>query len=106
MNGILFILCALAVWRLTHLLSKEDGPFDIIYLLRKQLGQGFFGNLLDCFYCLSLWIAIAPALWLGSNWKEKIVYWLALSAVACLLEKITGRNEPPPPTYFEDEKKL
>ena len=105
MNGTIFILCALAVWRLTHLLSKEDGPFDIIYLLRKQLGQGFFGNLLDCFYCLSLWMAIAPALWLGINWKEKIVYWLALSAVACLLEKITGRNEPPP-TYFEDEKKL
>jgi len=105
MNGTIFILCALAVWRLTHLLSKEDGPFDIIYLLRKQLGQGFFGNLLDCFYCLSLWIAIAPALWLGINWKEKTVYWLALSAVACLLEKITSRNEPPP-TYFEDEKKL
>ena len=105
MNGTHFILCALAVWRLTHLLNKEDGPFDLIYLLRKQLGQGFFGNLLDCFYCLSMWIAIVPGLLLGIDWKEKILNWLAISAVACLLEKITSRNEPPS-TYFEDDKKI
>lgn len=106
MDKTLLILCALAVWRITHLLSKEDGPFDIIYLLRKQLGQGFFGNLLDCFYCLSIWIALPVGFWMGATWAEKIICWFALSGIACLLEKFSDqRNNNRPPVYFEDEKK-
>lgn len=105
MNLLLYIVCAVAVWRVTHLFSKEDGPFEVIYLLRKQLGQGFFGNLLDCFYCLSIWVSIAPGIWLGKDWKEKIVYWLALSGAACLLEKLSSQESVHPPEYFEDEKK-
>ncbi|HEX7584213.1 MAG TPA: DUF1360 domain-containing protein, partial [Prolixibacteraceae bacterium] len=57
-----FIICTLAVWRITHLLSQEDGPFDTVIKFRKLFGQGFFGNLLDCFYCLSIWIAVPFAI--------------------------------------------
>jgi hypothetical protein len=103
MNGFVFTIVSLAVWRITHLLSKEDGPFEMIYKFRKQLGQGFFGSLLDCFYCLSIWIALPFGIAAGSNWKEMILYWLALSGAACLLEKATTKNDPPgPPTYYED----
>jgi len=59
-----FAVALLAVWRITHLLSKEDGPFDLIFNLRKKIGQGFFATLLDCFYCLSIWTAIPFAIWL------------------------------------------
>ena len=88
----LFILSILAVWRITHLLSKEDGPFDTIFLLRKKTGAGFFGNLLDCFYCLSIWIALPFGIWLGQTWIEKILMWLALSGAACLMEQATNRS--------------
>src|SRR5207302_5380198 len=44
-----FMLGVLAVWRLTHLLTDEDGPFDWIARLRRRAG-----GLMDCFYCLSL----------------------------------------------------
>ena len=88
----LFILSILAVWRITHLLSKEDGPFDTIFLLRKKAGAGFFGNLLDCFYCLSIWIALPFGIWLGQTWIEKILMWLALSGAACLMERATNRS--------------
>ena len=100
-----FIIIVLVVWRITHLLSKEDGPFEIIYRIRKQLGQGFFGSLLDCFYCLSIWIALPFGLWLGAGWKEGILYWLGLSGAACLLEKTTDRNHriSSPPSYTEDK---
>lgn len=91
-NIFYFILSALAVWRLTHLLGKEDGPFDIIFLMRKKAGAGFFGSLLDCFYCLSIWIALPFGLWLGQTWIEKILMWLALSGAACLLEQGTTKN--------------
>lgn len=57
------LIAVLAVWRGTHLLWGEDGPFEIFLRLRKLAGRGFFGELLDCFYCLSLWIAL-PIAWL------------------------------------------
>ncbi|XZF12510.1 DUF1360 domain-containing protein [Chitinophagaceae bacterium MMS25-I14] len=89
-----FIICTLAVWRLSHLFSQEDGPFDLVFKLRKQLGQGFFGNLLDCFYCQSVWWSVPFAIWLCSNWEEGIITWLAISGAASLLFKISEKVTP------------
>ena len=86
-----FLLCTLAVWRISHLLACEDGPFDWVYKLRKWSGEGFLGRLLDCFYCLSLWIAIPFAAWLADDWLVAVVTWLALSGAASLLFKATNR---------------
>jgi Protein of unknown function (DUF1360) len=83
-----FFLSVLAVWRISHLLSAEDGPWDLVFHLQKQLGQGFFGNLLDCFYCLSIWIAVPFAIWMMDGWVTFIVYWLAISGGACIIEKV------------------
>jgi hypothetical protein len=100
MNVLYLVLSAFAVWRLTHLLAKEDGPWDMIYHIRKAAGAGFFGNLLDCFYCLSIWIALPFAIWLGNDWWEKILCWFALSGAACLLEQATTKHQQP--DYKED----
>lgn len=102
MNYFLFFIACLAVWRLTHLFINEDGPWDLIYLLRKAVGAGFFGSLLDCFYCLSIWIALPFGLWLGPSWWEKIIYWLALSGAACLLQQATVKKENTIADYQED----
>ena len=93
MNILYLILSAFAVWRLTHLFNKEDGPFDLIFVIRKKAGNGFFGKLIDCFYCLSIWVAVPFGIWLGQNWIEKILVWLALSGVAALLEQATTKND-------------
>ena len=53
-----FVLCSLATWRLTHLFVAEDGPWDIIVRLRAKLGESMAGRMMDCFHCLSAWIAI------------------------------------------------
>jgi hypothetical protein len=87
-----FTLYTLAIWRITHLLSQEDGPFDVVVKFRKLFGQGFFGNLLDCFYCLSIWIAIPFAFYLQHDWKEGVILWPALSGAACLLFKLSEKN--------------
>lgn len=100
-----FILSILAVWRLTHLFSKEDGPWDMIYHIRRAAGAGFFGSLLDCFYCLSIWVALPFGIWLGNSWWEKILYWWALSGGACLLEQLTAsytKSNTGKPDYKED----
>jgi hypothetical protein len=90
-----FTLGVLAVWRVTHLLFAEDGPWDVIIRLRRRAGTGFWGNLLDCFYCLSLWIAAPLAVLLGSGWAERLLLWPALSAGAILLERVTTREGMP-----------
>lgn len=107
MNALYFIVLSLAVWRLTHLLNKEDGPFDIVFHLRKAAGAGFLGGLLDCFYCTSVWVALPFGLWEGNIWRQKLLLWIALSGAACLLERATEKkdNKPDEPIYFEDEKK-
>jgi hypothetical protein len=89
-----FILAALAVWRITHLLAEEDGPWDLVARLRSALGAAFLGRLMDCFYCLSLWISLPLAIWLSQGWIGLLLHWQALSGAACLLQKFAGRSQP------------
>jgi hypothetical protein len=88
-----FILAALATWRVTHLLASEDGPADMIVKFRALLGQSLAGKLMDCFNCLSLWIAAAAALFVTRRVVDWLLAWLALSGAACLLERL-GRDSP------------
>jgi len=101
-----FMLAVLATWRVTHLLASEDGPADIIVRFRARLGQSMFGKMLDCFNCLSLWIAAPAALFVSRTWLEWLLAWLATSGAACLLERM-GREpvviEPLPRTEGDDE---
>ncbi|MFL6260499.1 MAG: hypothetical protein ACJ76Y_12365 [Thermoanaerobaculia bacterium] len=102
-------LAILCVWRITHLLQAEDGPWDLVVRLRRVAGGGFAGELLDCFYCLSLWIS-APFAWgSGETWRERLLLWPALSAVAIFLERLTAPPTGSPPVSFvadeiEDKK--
>jgi hypothetical protein len=92
MGHFLFIVTTLAVWRITHLIQAEDGPFDLIYKLRKLAGESFAGQLMDCFYCLSIWVALPAGLYFGSGWLEKILFCLAFSGAAILLEKFSNKG--------------
>ena len=100
-----FLLGALCVWRLTHLLMAEDGPWRCFARLREAAAAGFWGGLLDCFYCLSSWIAVPIALLIGETTLERVLLWPALSGAAILLERATA---PPahsaPATYIEDKE--
>lgn len=99
------LLAGLAVWRVTHLLSREDGPWNCFGRLRDVVAKTFSATLVSCFYCLSLWIAAPLAWWLGTNWKEQGLLWLALSASAIFLERMTGRDASMwSVPYFEHEE--
>jgi hypothetical protein len=87
---VLLLLGVLGVWRITHLIRAEDGPWDVVVRLRVRAGTGMVGQLMDCFYCLSLWIALPFACVLGATWLQALLLWPALSAGAILLERATG----------------
>ena len=88
-----FALGALATWRLTHLLTAEDGPADVVVRLRARAGDRFAGQLLDCFYCLSLWVAAPVTLAVTPRPRRAFATWLALSGAACLLERATAERD-------------
>ena len=92
MNGWLPpVLAVLATWRVTHLLASEDGPANLIVRFRRLLGNGAAGRMMDCFNCLSLWVAAPIALCLTRQPIDLAMTWLGLSGAACLLERI-GRE--------------
>jgi hypothetical protein len=98
------LLGILGVWRITHLLQAEDGPWEVIVRLRRSAGEGLWGKLLDCFYCLSMWIAVPFAFLLGKRLSEQLLLWPALSTGAIVLERVTNREqELLPAAYIEDE---
>jgi hypothetical protein len=89
-----FGVAALATWRLTHLLVREDGPADAIARTREWLGESRLGALMDCFYCTSMWVAIPFAFYAAKKPAGRLAAWLALSGVACLIdESMKDRQE-------------
>jgi len=94
-----FVLAALATWRVTHLLANEDGPAAIVFRLRRRLGDSPIGGLMDCFNCLSFWVAIPAAFFVTLQPLVWAVSWLALSGAACLLDRLgtkPSEAEAPP----------
>jgi hypothetical protein len=87
-----YLIIVIVVWRLTHLISAEDGPFEMIFKIRKVVGNSFFGKLMDCFYCLSIWIGFACACFVTFECKEIIILTLFYSGASILLEKLTNKN--------------
>ncbi len=87
-------IASLAAWRLTHLLWGEDGPWNCFVRLRKLAGSSLAGQILDCFYCLSVWIALPLGCWIGATWPGRAMAWTALTGAAILLERITSPRSP------------
>ena len=100
------ILGILCVWRITHLFQAEDGPWNIVVHIRRAAGNGFWGDLLDCFYCLSLWMSVPVAYILGETLIEKLLLWPALSAGAILAERLTLRHQEALAVPYYEEKEV
>jgi hypothetical protein len=112
MSGAGLALGVLGVWRISHLLHAENGPGDVVVSLRRALGNSVAGRAMDCFDCLSMWVALPFALVVGDGWREMVLAWPALSAAAMVLNRAVLRLRPPMPsagpphggvaTYVED----
>lgn len=90
MDWFTFVLIALATWRLSSMIVREDGPLLLFFRLREAVGithdedrhiltvpDRFWSNLLSCVWCSSIWIA--------ADW---MVLWTLLPSVAVPLAAI------------------
>jgi hypothetical protein len=104
-----FVVGALATWRVSHLLHAEDGPWNAVVRLRAAAGGGFLGEVMDCFYCLSLWVALPIAFMAGAGWPDRLLLWPALSGASILLERAfperaAGQDVPPTPVQLPNKE--
>jgi len=94
-----FVVAVLATWRISRLVAKEDGPFDVVLRARALAGASVLGRLMDCPYCVSVWAALPLAGWLIRRGTRPIAdlvpVWLAISAGACLIEQATSDGPQP-----------
>ena len=102
-NFFWLLVATLAIWRVTHLLIYEDGPWSIFARFRRLSSSRFWTALTGCFYCLSFWLAAPCALLLDENWREQLLLWPALSGAAILLERATAPADNAPAAYIENE---
>ena len=65
----------------------------MVVRLRRRAGDGWIGEAMDCFYCLSVWTAAPVAAAVARNRREAPLTWLALSGAACLLERATEKGD-------------
>ena len=84
------LLSVLAVYRLSYLIAKEDGPFDLFGILRGKIGQEkWFGRGLNCVLCISFWLSFLPAFWLF--WGRPvniIVSWFGIAGAVLIAYKV------------------
>lgn len=103
-NPMLFILLALATFRLSHMIAMEEGPwhiFERIHILlgaksditgqRWTAGQNVLAKLLSCPLCLSVWVGIVLAVvFIRGPVLDVLLVAVAVSGASCALEMLVG----------------
>lgn len=97
-----FFLVALAVWRVSSLFAREDGPFDLFLRFRILLGAKFDQNSEEvgtnwiskgilCLLCNSIWFSALGALVISQSLVWYFINLLALSALAVLIDNMATK---------------
>jgi hypothetical protein len=82
-----FTLASLAVYRLSRMVTDEEGPFMAFTKLRGLAkSDTWVGRGLECILCMSVWVALIAALYIDLTWTWPLT-WLALSSVTVLIRK-------------------
>lgn len=109
---ITILLISVANWRISNMIQREDGPFDIFVRLREFVGLtkvedlplneqllypedefihdgNFFAKLLECIWCLSVWVGFGLSFYLGITKIIKkpliLIYTFVSSAITILI---------------------
>lgn len=101
-----FLILMLATWRLTSLIVKEDGPWNMLARMRSLIGVRFnersqpyginiIAEAATCLWCASIWVGVAFSLGYLTFPKPTLLvgFPLALSAAALVLQRLVT-NEP------------
>lgn len=97
-----YVLCALATWRIVNLIVWERGPFDIFGKFRNLLkivsiedvngklenfSNNELGMLFSCIWCLSPYVGLIVFLISSTQIGIALIAALAFSAVTIIVDK-------------------
>lgn len=83
--GIAILLAILATYRVSFLITSEEGPFGLAQLFRSAFNRapGWMRNGVNCVFCASFWLALIPALYLAWVWSltlpDAALLWLGIA---------------------------
>ena len=87
---LLFVIVALATWRVTALVAYEQGPFGVLGGLRRLMVRLRLGQLVACFHCLGFWVAGVAALVVYGVEMSTLLFWLAIAGSVSIVERWLG----------------
>jgi len=90
------LLAALAVFRVSRMIAREDGPFDVFAKIQTwaeiRQERNWFARGLLCPLCLSFWFALLAALFfLPLSLSAFLLTWFGLAGGAAILYLLTER---------------
>jgi len=103
-----FILATFACYRLSLLITVDDGPGDIFCRLRAWAGRCAaaeqaremehgpcisLAGLLNCPYCLGIWFSLLLALLVAGDIREYILFALGIAGAQAFLQEMTDGTE-------------
>jgi len=99
---ITLIIPTLAIWRLSSLFAREDGPFDILKNFRilagvtfdvsgEDVGTNWFSNGLLCVWCNSVWFSGIYVVFITNNIADWFMHTLAFSTLVIAVESFINR---------------
>lgn len=99
----LLLVQILAVWRVAYALHAESGPWDALSKTRRWVARVTSVRVLDCFYCLSTWVALGATFVTDAGWLERAFWWMAVAGGAALFQRVTEDRRVA--EYHEDPPK-
>jgi hypothetical protein len=95
------VLAVFACYRLSELITIDDGPGDMFLRLRAWFGaynlgedgqpSTSIGRVIICQYCVGIWIAAALSFLFPVSLMTPL-YWFAIAGGQAFLQSVGGRN--------------
>jgi len=103
-ESVRIVLTVFAVFRVSELVSIDDGPFDVFLRLRSAAGvyqrgadgrpMRGVGRLVGCPYCVGVWVSMlgAAAVLFPSAVVDAIVLLFGIAGAAAFVQSVSGRE--------------
>lgn len=89
MSWLAFALAVLATYRVSHMITREDGPFDVFSQMREAIGQdSWVGRGLHCVLCVSFWLSLLAA-WAAG--LPLVMGWMGVAGGVMVVHKLFDR---------------
>lgn len=101
----IILLATLAVYRVSHMLAQETGPFALCYRFRSWVGDkavvpglpmqkqphAWIIEGVTCPLCISFWLALPAALFVTVDWWTWSLVWLGIAGGVLVLHKAVSK---------------